>query len=55
MESVYPIARTVVMNDKVTISLLQLFKMFPDQDSARDYLESRRWPEGQEYVTLLSD
>lgn len=34
------------MNDKITISLLQLFKMFPDQESARDYLESRRWPDG---------
>jgi len=32
------------MNDKTTISLLQLFQMFPDQESARDYLESRLWP-----------
>lgn len=29
-----------------TISLLQLFQMFPDQDTARVYLESRLWPEG---------
>lgn len=34
------------MNDKTTISLLQLFQMFPDQESARDYLESRLWPTG---------
>ena len=34
------------MNDNVTISLLQLFKMFPDQDSARVYLEKRRWNDG---------
>ncbi len=34
------------MNDKVTISLLQLFEMFPDQETARKYLESRLWPEG---------
>jgi transposase-like protein len=29
-----------------TISTFQLFKMFPDQDSARLYLESRLWPSG---------
>lgn len=34
------------MNDNVTISTFQLFKMFPDQDSARKYLESRLWPKG---------
>lgn len=34
------------MNDRVTISLLQLFQIFPDQPSAREYLESRLWPTG---------
>ena len=34
------------MNDKITISTFELFKMFPDQESARKYLESRRWPDG---------
>lgn len=34
------------MNDKITISTLQLFQMFPDQETARSYLEKRRWPEG---------
>ncbi len=34
------------MNDKLTISTFQLFQMFPDQESARVYLESRLWPEG---------
>lgn len=34
------------MDDKVTISTFQLFKMFPDQESARTYLESRLWPKG---------
>ena len=34
------------MDDKVTISTFQLFEMFPDQESARDYLESRMWPNG---------
>jgi len=34
------------MNDKITISTFQLFKMFPDQESARLYLESRLWPKG---------
>jgi transposase-like protein len=32
--------------EKVTISLFELFKMFPDQESARVYLESRIWPNG---------
>ena len=34
------------MNDGVTISMLQLFEMFPDQQAARDYLEKRRWADG---------
>src|ERR1700694_908881 len=31
---------------KTTISTYQLFAMFPDQESARVYLESRLWPNG---------
>lgn len=31
---------------KSTISTFQLFEMFPDQESARKYLEGRLWPEG---------
>ena len=34
------------MSDKITISLMQLFEMIPDQDAARLYLESRLWPHG---------
>lgn len=34
------------MNDRVTVSTFQLFKMFPDQESARKYLESRIWSNG---------
>ena len=34
------------MNDKITISTHQLFAMFPDQETARTYLESRLWPKG---------
>src|SRR5882672_7128458 len=34
------------MNDHVTISTFQLFKMFPDEESARLYFESRLWPQG---------
>lgn len=34
------------MNDQITISTLQLFKLFPDQEAARTYLESRLWPDG---------
>jgi transposase-like protein len=31
---------------KSTISTFELFAMFPDQESARTYLEGRLWPEG---------
>ncbi len=31
---------------KSTISLLQLFKAFPDEESARVYFEGQRWPDG---------
>ncbi len=34
------------MNDKITISTFQLFAMFPDNETARKYLESRLWPNG---------
>lgn len=34
------------MNDHLTISTFQLFKLFPDAEKARTYLESRRWPKG---------
>ncbi len=29
-----------------TISTFQLFEMFPDEESARTYIEKRRWPDG---------
>jgi transposase-like protein len=31
---------------KITISTFELFAMFPDQESARQYLEGRLWPQG---------
>jgi transposase-like protein len=31
---------------KSTISTYELFAMFPDRETARVYLESRRWPDG---------
>ncbi|MYE80991.1 MAG: IS1595 family transposase [Gammaproteobacteria bacterium] len=31
------------MNDGVTVSLLEMFQMFPDQASAREFLEDHRW------------
>jgi transposase-like protein len=34
------------MNDKITISTAELFRMFPDEQTARTYLESRLWPNG---------
>ena len=34
------------MKDNVTIDSLEFFKIFPDQESARIYLEARRWANG---------
>jgi transposase-like protein len=34
------------MNDNITISTAELFRMFPDETTARTYLESRLWPNG---------
>ncbi len=34
------------MKDNVTISAFELYEMFPDQESARHYLEGRLWPNG---------
>ena len=31
---------------KSTISTFELFEMFPDADTARGYMEKRRWPDG---------
>jgi transposase-like protein len=39
------------MDDKVTISTFQLFKKFPDEESARVYLEGRLWPNGAKCPT----
>lgn len=33
-------------NDRITISTAQLLALFPDEDAARHYIESRRWPNG---------
>lgn len=32
--------------NRTTISLLELFERFPDQESARSYMEAQRWPDG---------
>lgn len=34
------------MNDGITISTAQLLRMFLDEEAARHYIESRRWPNG---------
>ena len=34
-------------SDRQGISLIQLFEMFPDNDSARRWFESTRWPDGR--------
>lgn len=39
------------MDDKVTISTLQLFQRFPDAESARLYLEGRLWKNGAKCPT----
>ena len=33
----------MAMNDGVTVSLLQIFEMFPDAETARVYFEEQRW------------
>ena len=38
-----------------TISTFQLFQMFPDEPTARDYIEKRRWPTGVHCVSCQSD
>lgn len=43
------------MNDNVTISTFELFQMFPDAESARLYLESRRWANGVRCPVCDSD
>lgn len=42
------------MDDKVTISTFQLFKKFPDEESARKYLEGRLWKDGAKCPTCGS-
>lgn len=32
--------------NRTTISLIEMFNRFPDQESARSYMETQRWPEG---------
>ena len=34
-------------SDRETISLMELFEMFPTEDSAREWFESRIWPNGR--------
>jgi len=34
------------MNDKATISVFELFRLFPDQETARLYMEGRIWAKG---------
>lgn len=41
-------------HDKLTISAFQLFKLFPDQESARLYLEGRIWSRGVKCPTCTS-
>ena len=33
----------MAMNDKVTVSMIEIFQMFPDVETARVYLEAQRW------------
>ncbi len=34
------------MKDRITISTFEVLQMFPDQETARKYLEARLWPDG---------
>ena len=39
---------------KSTISTFKLFQLFPDEESARQYLEDRLWPDGVKCPTCAS-
>ncbi len=39
---------------KSTISTFKLFELFPDEESARQYLEDRLWPDGVKCPTCAS-
>lgn len=43
------------MNDKLTVSTAQLLALFPDEQAARHYIESRRWPNGPRCPVCASD
>ncbi len=43
------------MNDKITISTSQLLALFPDEQAACHYIESRRWPNGPRCPVCTSD
>ena len=36
-------------SDREGLSVIQLFQMFPDEKSARDWLENIRWPDGERH------
>ena len=36
-------------SDREGLSVIELFKMFPDEKAARDWLEDIRWPEGERH------
>ena len=40
--------------DKITVSTFQLFKMIPNAEAARQYLEKRLWPKGPTCPTCHS-
>lgn len=42
-------------NDRITISTAQLLALFPDEEAARHYIESRRWPNGPRCPVCASD
>jgi transposase-like protein len=43
------------VHDKLTISTAQLLALFPDEEAARHYIESRRWPNGPRCPVCASD
>jgi len=39
--------------DREGLSVIELFQMFPDNASARKWLEDIRWPKGKAYALSL--
>ena len=54
LDSIYEVARMAGKNFRKGISLIGLMNMFPDENAAREWFESVRWPAGRVLRPLRS-